>query len=79
MKVEDMNFPVFRKYRNDRSYFKIINPMLLEEIQIVGKQRVIHRLVANLYPDKLFIRDLLLNERLTDEISEEEYERAKVL
>lgn len=51
--------------------------MLLEEIQIVGKQKVIHRLVANLYPDKLFIRDLLLNESLTDESSEEEYERMK--
>lgn len=75
--MEDMNFPVYRKYRNGRSFFKIIHPTLVEEVQLVGSRRVIHRLEALLYPDKVFIADLLLDRTVAFEATEEEYLAAK--
>ena len=75
--MEDMNFPVYRKYRNGRSFFKIIHPTLVEEVQLVGSRRVIYRLEALLYPDKVFIADLLLDRTVALEATEEEYLAAK--
>jgi hypothetical protein len=52
MRVEDMQFPVYRKYTNNKSYFKIINPALFEQVQLVGNSRFITEVEAKLYPEK---------------------------
>lgn len=69
-----MNFPVYRKYKNNKSYFKIINPQLFEEIQIIGSKKIIKQTEATLFPEKNFINDLLFNyAEMAEEIGEEEY------
>lgn len=74
MKLEDIHFPVYRKYKNDKSYFKIINPRMFEEIQIIGSKKIVKQIEAKLFPEVLFIQDLLINySEMAYEINEEEY------
>ena len=74
MNFEGINFPVYRKYKNNKSYFKIMNPRLFEEIQIVGSKKIIKRTEAKLFPEMLFVSDLVLNySEMADEISEKDY------
>ena len=61
MKIEDINFPVYRCYKNRKTYFKIIHPRLFEEIQLIGSKKIIKQTEAKLYPENLFVRDLILN------------------
>ena len=74
MNLEDIHFPVYRKYKNNKSYFKIIHPRLFEEIQIIGSKKLIKQTEAKLFPEVNFVRDLVLNySEMADEIGEEEY------
>lgn len=74
MNYEDIDFPVYRKYKNSKSYFKIINPFLFEEIQIIGARKVIKQTEAKLFPEKNFVRDLVFNFKpMAVEITEAEY------
>ena len=78
MNFEDINFPVYRKYKNGASYFKILNPLLFEEIQKIGSKKVIRQTEAKLYPEKIFIQDLVYRYKdMAYEISEEEYDGQK--
>jgi hypothetical protein len=78
MNLEDMQFPVYRRYKNGRSYFKIINPKRFEEVRVVGVQRVISLIDAKQFPEINFIRDLILNYReMADEISAADFEQFK--
>lgn len=45
----------------------------MEEIQVVGSQKIIHQLEAVQYPEKLFISDLVTTDLLAVPITEEEY------
>jgi hypothetical protein len=79
MDLKDINFPVYRKYKNKKSYFKIIQPKLFEEIQIIGSKKIIKEVEAKQFPEMLFISDLISNySEMADEISEEEYLRVRV-
>jgi hypothetical protein len=74
MNFEDINFPVYRKYKNNKSYFKIINPRKFEEIQVVGTKKIIRNQEVALYPDLLFIKDLVFDySERAEEITAEEY------
>jgi hypothetical protein len=74
MKIEDMDFPVYRKYKNNKSYFKIIHPRLFEEIQVIGSKKIVKQTEAKLFPEVTFVRDLLVNySEMAEEISETEY------
>ena len=78
MKLDDIDFPVYRKYKNNKTYFKIIHPRLFEEIQLIGSKKVIKQTEAKLYPEVLFVQDLLLNyKERAEEIKEEEYNLVK--
>ena len=75
---ESIKYPQYRRYNNGLSYFKIISPVLCEEVKIVGRKRFIYTIEANQYPEKVFINDLLSGYTLyADEISEAEYEAKK--
>jgi len=52
-------FPVFRKYSNNKNFFKIINLNEFIEISFIGKQVLFKKYEAKIYPDKLFITDLI--------------------
>jgi hypothetical protein len=78
MDLKDINFPLYRKYKNNKSYFKIIQPKLFEEIQIIGSKKIIKEVEAKQFPEMLFISDLISNySEMADEISEEEYLRVR--
>ena len=74
MRNEDIHFPVFRKYKNNKSYFKILSFKLFEEIQIIGSKKIIKQTEAIQFPEMLFIKDLIFDyKEMAEEISEEEY------
>ncbi len=76
MKNEDIHFPVYRKYKNNKSYFKIIHFKLFEEVQIIGTKKIVKQIEANQFPEILFIRDLIFDyHQMADEITENEYNR----
>ncbi|MBA3664841.1 MAG: hypothetical protein H0W61_11630 [Bacteroidetes bacterium] len=61
MKFEDIHFPVYRKYKNNKSYFKIIHPRLFEEIQIIGSKKLVREVNALQLPEMNFVHDLVFN------------------
>lgn len=74
MSFEDINFPVYRKYKNNRSYFKIISPDAFDEIRVIGSKSIVNTTEAKVYPEILFIKDMLLNySAMMEVISEAEY------
>lgn len=76
--LESMKYPQYRRYKNGLSYFKILSPVMFEEIKVVGSKRIVYSVEAKQYPEKIFINDLLLAYKLfADEISETEYEAQK--
>jgi hypothetical protein len=78
MDFKDINFPVYRKYKNNKSYFKIIQADLFEEIQIIGSKKIVKQTKATQYPEMVFIRDLVFNyTEMALEITEEEYLQSK--
>jgi hypothetical protein len=78
MSNEGIKFPQYRRYKNGRSYFKIINPSRFEEIQVFGTKKILRITDAKLYPEKNFVHDLLFNyAEMAEEIGEVEYENLK--
>ncbi len=74
MAFEDIQFPVYRKYKNNTSYFKILSRDQFEEIQIIGSKAKLNRIIANQFPEINHIYDLVYNhEGLGLEITENEY------
>ena len=66
--------PQYRKYTNDRSYFKISSETTCEETQVIGQSFMVLPLEAKQFPEKLFIKRLLdASEDLLHVITEEEY------
>lgn len=57
--VEDRQFPLYRKYSNGQRYYKILNPLTFIEIQRIGSRILKTEHHAEIYPDKLFISDLI--------------------
>lgn len=54
-----MEYPIYRKYSNAKSYFKVENEREFIQLQIIGK-RVLKQLVhAKQYPELLFIQSLI--------------------
>ena len=74
MNFEGIKFPLYRKYKNSKSYFKISGPEVFQEIKLFGSRYAISQFEAKIYPDRLFIHDLVINEELTLTIAAEEYE-----
>jgi len=75
MKDEDIHFPVYRKYKNSKSYFKILSFKLFEEIQIIGSKKMVKQTEATQFPEMVFIRDLLFDyKEMAEEIDETEYD-----
>jgi hypothetical protein len=75
MKFEGTIFPVYRKYKNNKSYFKIISPRLFEEIQLIGSKIKVQEVKAERLPEMNFVRDLVVNySEMAEAILKEEYD-----
>lgn len=73
-KPEVIHFPIYRKYKNNKRFYKIINTKEIEELQIIGTQVLINHLTAKQHPEVMFISDLIGNYAdFALEISEKEY------
>ena len=54
-------FPVFRKYLNGASFFKVESETEFEEIKISAGKPVLHRFTARIFPDRQLIADMINN------------------
>lgn len=68
-----MSFPVYRKYTNLHSFFVITSPTTWTEYKRFGKSYRKFDFVAQQFPEKLFIQDLisLEGEGITTALKEE--------
>lgn len=71
---EDRQFPLYRKYSNGQRYYKILSPVAFIEIQRIGSRILKTEHQADIYPDKLFISDLIrLNQNGIEASNETEF------
>jgi hypothetical protein len=77
MAFEDIQFPVYRRYKNGKSYFKIISRNEFEEIQILGSKKIINTIKAIQLPEMNHVHDLVYDKKIAEEILSEEYESVK--
>ena len=56
---ENISFPQYRKYKNEKSFFKISSLTEWEEIQIVGSKKLLYHFTVKILPDRNFINDML--------------------
>ncbi len=74
MAFEDIQFPVYRKYKNNTTFFKITSRDRFEEIQIIGSRVRLNIITATQFPEMNQIFDLVYNhEGLGSEITENEW------
>lgn len=74
MNSEDINFPAYRKYKNNKSYFRFSSPTQFEQIQLIGSKKMIHLVEAKLYAEKMYVNDMLYNfSEMAEVITEQEY------
>jgi hypothetical protein len=67
-------FPIYRKLSNSKNYYKIISFSEMKEIQVVGSKFKHFTVVANKYPEILFIKELIdMNNPNIVEIFEQEW------
>ena len=67
-------FPQYRKYKNNKHFFKIVSHTEFEEISFIGNKKIIHTTVAKILPDRNFIADLLNDIGMSEIIAAVEYE-----
>lgn len=78
MANDNLQFPQYRKYPNDKGFFKIFSAEAFEEITIMGSRYSISQFQAKIHPDRLYIKDLLHHYHdHYKAISEEEYDAVK--
>ncbi len=71
---EQVTYTQYRKYPNNRVFFKIISDKEWEEIQILGNNYSLHHFTAKILPFRNFINDMTFDyERNWLKIEEEEY------
>lgn len=67
-------FPTYRKYKNNKNFFKIINENEFEEISFIGSKVIVTKHLAIILPDRNLIADLLHDNSFAKESTKEEYE-----
>lgn len=72
--MEEIRFPIYRKYPHNRTFFKINSKDEFEELQLIGKHYSIHQIKAKILPDRNFIYDLIYDFKNNwEEISAADY------
>lgn len=70
----EIKYPQYRKYKNNKSFFKITSEKEWEEIQIIGSRFILNQFTVKIMPDRNFIQDMTFDYKENwDVISEEEY------
>jgi hypothetical protein len=72
---EELEFPMYRKLFNGKSYYKVESLLRMTEMQLIGGQVSSFDIVANQYPEQLLIKDVInLDSAVYLSIPETEYE-----
>lgn len=58
MNKDNITYPQYRKYSDNKSYFKVLSKNSFEEIQVLGQKISHHIFEAKILPDRNFIYDL---------------------
>jgi len=75
---QNLTYPQYRKYLNNKGYFKIISANEWEEIQLIGSKATLNSYTVNIFPDRNFINDLTFDYHNNwEKIEETEYHRVK--
>jgi hypothetical protein len=75
---EAISYPQFRKYPNNKAYFKILSPTEWEEILVVGSKHLFHHFIVKILPDRNYIHDMTFDyENNWVKIEEGEYEMVR--
>ena len=72
--MSEIIFPAYRKYKNNKHFFKIINENEFEEISFIGPKVIVTKHLAKILPDRNLIADLLYDSNIADQSTQEEYE-----
>ncbi|MFN8115590.1 MAG: hypothetical protein U0W65_05715 [Bacteroidia bacterium] len=72
--MSEIIFPAYRKYKNNKNFFKIINKNEFEEISFIGSKVIVTKHLAKILPDRNLIADLLYDSNIADQSTQEEYE-----
>lgn len=59
MKLEELSYPIYRKQKNDKSFYKIISFNQFEEIQKMGSKLLFYSFTISQYPDILLIMNMI--------------------
>lgn len=71
-----MQFPVYRKYANGKSYFRVNSESHFTEVMFIGKRKEVYEFYAKIFPDVMLIKDMLAMENGSyEESSEAEFEQ----
>ena len=54
-----MEFPIYRKYPNEKHFFRIRSEGAFDELYIMGSRYGLYQKEAKNYPDRLFIQDMI--------------------
>lgn len=72
-----MEFPVYRKYPNEKHFFRVLSEEAFEELFIMGSRYGFREKKADTYPDRLLIQDMLaMKDNSWLESSKDEIEEA---
>lgn len=70
-----MDFPVYRKKFDGRSFYKISSDVLFQEVQLIGNRFFIYNIEATKYFEKLQIITMIAaDNELHDVCSKEDYD-----
>jgi len=73
--MNQIQFPTYRKYKNNKNFFKIVSVNEFDEISFIGSKAIVVKHIAKILPDRNFIYDLLNDVGNTSELSnQKEYE-----
>lgn len=72
--MSEIIFPAYRKYKNNKHFFKIINENEFEEISFIGPKVIVTKHLAKILPDRNLIADLLYDSNIADQSTQIEYE-----
>jgi len=72
--MDSIIFPTYRKYNNNKNFFKIINENEFEEISFIGSKVIVTQHLAKILPDRNLIADLLYDISFAVTSTKEEYE-----
>jgi hypothetical protein len=57
----EISFPQYRKYKNEKSYFKVTSRTEWEEIQLIGSKYLLNHYTVKILPDRNLVHDMLFD------------------